>query len=104
MKKSAQVFWVIPILLFFLLSSDSCKKEEKFECETVSIHGESIKVCCSADNCYYEWNGKRYNCDGTDCNDAAQRLANDILSGGGKSLPVSEEMRSEVINLLLDRR
>ena len=101
MKKLLKVLWVIPLVLIVLFLVDGCKKdtESSYECETLKIIGETIEVCCNDDNCYYEWNGKKYYCDGHDCDDAAARLVDDIL---GKSVPIDNEKRLEYINKLLN--
>ena len=102
MKTLLKNFWVIPLLLIGLLLADGCKKdsESKYQCDNTTINGETVKACCNDENCYYEWNGKKYYCNGYDCDDAAQRLVNDIY---GKSLPIDNETRIEQVIKLLNQ-
>lgn len=100
MKKLSKIIWTIPLVLLICCLAESCDKSSDvgYECESITIQGETIKVCCDEDDCYYEWNGKKYYCDGHDCEDAAKRLVNDIL---GKSSTVKDDVRIEYINKLL---
>ncbi len=36
----------------------------------------TLRACCSSTQCYYVANGTTYNCNGTNCNSAAQTVAN----------------------------
>jgi hypothetical protein len=93
------------LILFGLLLFSNCKKDSNSEsdyiCDTITISGESIDVCCNTIDCYYDWDGKKYYCNGQDCNDAAARLVDDIL-GGGKSLPINNNTKTKFINKLLN--
>jgi hypothetical protein len=99
-------FLLLLVLLFgtAIIINVSCKKDKDDEevCETTNIGGESVKACCTTSNCYYEWNGKKYHCDGVDCNDAAERLVNDILGGGKSSIIDKDELKHEILLLLMD--
>ncbi len=103
MKKLLKKIWVIPLVLLGLLLMENCKKETEssYVCDTTTISGETIQACCNDTDCYYEWNGKKYYCDKQDCTAAAQELVNDIM-GGGKSLPIDNDIRLENINKLLN--
>jgi hypothetical protein len=107
MKRKSS-FLLMLVLLFgaAIVINVSCKKDKDEEevCETNIIGGESIKVCCTPTNCYYEWNGKKYHCDGLDCDDAAERLVNDMLGGGKSSIVDKDELKNEILLLLTDVR
>jgi hypothetical protein len=99
MKKFTNIILTIPLVLLIWCLAESCGKDSDvgYECETITLQGETIKVCCDEDDCYYEWNGKKYYCDGHDCEDAAKRLADDIL---GNSPSADKDDRYELINKL----
>ena len=59
----------------------SCSKIGQV-CEKTTICGNSVDVCSNGVQTYYEVNGKKYNCDGTDCTNAANRLVNDLCDKG----------------------
>ena len=82
MKKLFNNFWVISLVLLGLLLMGNCKKdtESSYVCDTTTISGETIKACCNDTDCYYEWDGKRYNCDGQDGTAASQEWVNDIIN------------------------
>lgn len=48
-------------------------------CNTTSnyCNGKDLKTCCTSTSCYYKIDGTRYNCNGTNCFDAAERLVNE---------------------------
>ena len=90
------------VMSLFVLSSlifiaNSCDKKLGETCETTVISGENVEACCTATQCYYRYNGKKYDCNGTDCGDAAQDVVSDIL--GYKS---SANDREEALSKLLD--
>jgi hypothetical protein len=105
MKRKPNILLFL-VLLFgaAIVTNVSCGKDKNEEevCETTNVGGESVKACCTSSNCYYEWNGKKYHCDGVDCNDAAERLVDDIL-GGGKSTSLDKDLlKNEILLLLTD--
>jgi len=59
-------------LLF--LNLVGCKKKES--CQSANGACGSFRACCTTSQCYYTYGGKRFDCDGTNCSAAAQRLAN----------------------------
>jgi len=80
----------------------SCEKDkdenEGATCETVTLsNGESVKACCTSSNCYYEWNGKKYQCDGYACNDAADRLVKDMNAAGKSAFIDNESLKNEIL-------
>jgi hypothetical protein len=100
-RKSSFLLMLVLLLGAAIVINVSCKKDKDEEvCETTNIGGESIKACCTSSKCYYEWNGKKYHCDGTNCNDAAERLVNDILGGGKSSIVDKDELKKEILLLL----
>lgn len=69
------------VCLVIVLSFSNCGAEDagpKFTCvNDAPTCGGTFDTCCSSTQCYYEFNGKRYNCDGLDCTAAATELAED---------------------------
>jgi len=51
----------------------SCK--EKASCKTGTSACGKFEACCTTTDCYYNYNGKKYNCKGTNCEEAAKTLA-----------------------------
>jgi len=47
-------------------------------CEPFDACGKTAQACCTDDDCHYEYNGKDYNCNGTECTNAAKLLVNDM--------------------------
>ncbi len=94
MKKN---FLLLLIPLLFIggisISLTSCSDDEDdFICESTVIGGATIQACCNEEGtqCYYEYKGKQYDCNGIDCTEAATELAADIIAGG-KSTELSKE-------------
>ena len=100
MKKNV-IIWIISLFIIssFVFITNSCEKDEDsgYTCETSIVSGESVKVCCNPISCYYEWDGKKYYCNGVDCQDAAEDLTNDIL--GLKSSVNREELFFQLLDL-----
>lgn len=94
------------LILIGLLLFSNCNKDSdsnsSYNCLTETIAGESVEACCTPTDCYYEWNGNKYYCNGIDCNDAATKLVEDIILGGGKSLPIDSDTKAKLINKLLN--
>ncbi len=61
----------------------SCDKKPFENCVTETSACGSFTACCTALQCYYLYDGKKYECDGTDCTDAATELANDMCNPSG---------------------
>ena len=62
-----------------------------FTCITaddISEECPSIDACCSLSSCYYEVDDEKFECDGTDCNDAAEDVVDYCTDtyGGGCSI------------------
>ena len=78
------------VLIFaFLVGITSCEDRNPLEqCQTSSSACGSFKACCTAIKCYYEYDGRKFNCDGLDCTDAATALANVMCNTSGvKGVP-----------------
>ena len=45
-------------------------------CSDFATCGGTAKACCTSSKCWYEYDGKRFDCNGQDCGDAAVDLAN----------------------------
>jgi hypothetical protein len=80
MKKSvifrAFVFVVLAVMF-------SCDNKPLEQCVTESSACGTFQACCTVRQCYYVYDGKEYQCDGTDCTDAATQLANDMCNPSG---------------------
>lgn len=64
----------------------------KPSCQTSTSACGTFETCCTPTDCYYKYKNKKYNCDGTDCEGAAEKLAADMC-GTAKKLangPLSE--------------
>ncbi len=61
-------------------------------------NGADIQACCTQTSCYYNYNGQRYNCNGFDCNAAAQEVVDDAC--GSARLDAAEK-GAKVNQLLL---
>lgn len=88
----------LSIILFLFASSmvyfNSC--EAAAECsESTTVCG-TFEACCTTTDCWYNYNGKRYDCDGTDCTAAATELA-DVMCN-----KKSTEEFNAVVEELLD--
>ena len=40
----------------------------------------TFEACSDGKSSWYNWNGKKYPCNGNDCNSAATNLTNDIIA------------------------
>lgn len=62
-------------LASLLCAGLGCSDDE--ECQSSSSACGSFTACCSSKDCYYlASDGTRFDCDGTNCNAAAERMAN----------------------------
>jgi hypothetical protein len=69
--------------------------------------GDKWEACCNTVQCYYSYKGKKYNCNGTDCGDAALKLIGDIDCTAGINLNTLTKGNSvcellEVVEMLQD--
>jgi hypothetical protein len=89
-------------IMCFLFAGAGCGGDSnRAEClESDSACGR-FTACCSTSNCYYlADDGTRFNCNGTNCNAAAQQLAEYMC---GKSLREnSQDDLSSVVDEMLD--
>ena len=65
--------------------------DDKKSCSDVDAVCGEVTTCCTSNSCYYEANGQRYDCDGTDCLAAAAALAEGQCASGK---PASNESSS----------
>ncbi len=77
MKKVMMVLLTL-IVIGATVTINGCEKLGHYECVTTTTCNTSVKTCSNGIQTYYEANGKRYDCNGTDCNDAAEDLVDDI--------------------------
>lgn len=65
------------VLIFALLTViSSCKEQTPtVDCLTETVECGTYTACCTPFYCYYEFDGKRYDCDGLNCKEAAEELA-----------------------------
>lgn len=100
MKKLDIVFFAAFVILVSILAF-ACA--EKYECKSGSTSCGSFEACCTSSDCYYNYNGKKYQCNGTDCNQAAKDLAAVMCGTSGKvdSEPVSESEKQLANKILL---
>jgi hypothetical protein len=100
MKKALLLFASIAFISLPVIFY-SC--EEDYTCKESSSSCGSFEACCTSKDCYYLYDGDKYKCDGTDCTDAAQRLANVMCS---KSINNSEELilkqTQDLLNIIND--
>ncbi len=102
MKKKI-AFWTSSavLLAFMVLLVNNCKDDSPtVSCQDGTNECGTFTACCSTTQCYYKWNGNKYNCDGTDCYAAAQDLVADMCAA--KSPAVSIEQMLEITNKLVD--
>lgn len=67
------------VLLCLTAGATGCSDKE--ECQSASSACGAFTACCTSDDCYYLAGGNRFNCNGTDCNSAAEDLANYLCTG-----------------------
>jgi len=77
MKKEIMLLLTI-VVVGIVVSVSSCEKIAGYECVTSTICNTSVKTCSNGVQSYYKANGKKYKCDGLDCDDAAQKLVDDF--------------------------
>ena len=77
MKKILLMLAAIALISLPLIIS-SC--DEEYVCKSATNSCGTFEACCTATDCYYLYNGKKYHCDGTNCTSAAERLVADMCS------------------------
>ena len=68
----------IGLLFVFVLSIGGlagCGGEDE-ECLDDAVCGTNIETCCTSSECHYTVEGRRYNCNGTNCDSAAVQAVN----------------------------
>jgi hypothetical protein len=53
----------------------------KEECDSTTVCSRNVEACCTDSSCYYEYSGTRVNCNGTNCDAAANRVAAEVCGG-----------------------
>jgi hypothetical protein len=110
MKKITKIIFLAGIMLCFILLVNSCKKDSNvgYTCSgaTTLCGQKTFEACCNSLNCYYKVGTKKYNCDGTDCTAAAEKL---VAAECGLSIDLNSLMVSgsaeellEVVEMLLE--
>ena len=101
---------IITVLVVFLMYANSCKKDSNsstpsasnpsYSCQSSSspCGSGTFQTCCNGKDCYYTYKNKKYSCNGTDCNSAAQKLASDMC----KKKKSDSEPLSDTENELLE--
>jgi len=54
--------------------------------ENVNCLAGNVQACCTSSDCKYIYDGKNYPCNGTDCEAAAQVVANLCINGSTASI------------------
>ena len=50
----------------------SCSSNE--DCIQSPVCGEKVQSCCTPEQCHYSWKGRRFECNGLDCDAAADQV------------------------------
>jgi hypothetical protein len=87
------------ILIVTVVVLISCKGlfEDEYVCQSDDYGYGTFQACCNGTDCYYEYNGKKYWCDGSDCSDAAEDLVDDMMSTTN-----CEDLSKEQISFLIE--
>lgn len=80
------------VLMFMTVGCGSLFKK----CESADSGCGEYQACCSSTKCHYEYNGKEYECDGTDCTAAAEELVDDMCDFDFKSAEAKSVVNSMV--------
>lgn len=108
MKKIAK-FLILPLFIIgafaVVVTFDGCKKAGPAVGYTCSDGvddgcGSEWQACCNSIQCYYSYKGKKYNCDGTDCEAAAKKLTDDVLTCS--SIDINSLVLSDKVSELLE--
>jgi hypothetical protein len=101
MTFSFRMVLIASVGVMFLQFAGCAKK-----CTDVSTACGSVKACCSPFDCYYSYNNKKYECDGTDCSSAAQEVAADMCGTAKKlakgTLSETEKQALQQTKMLLE--
>lgn len=77
------------LLLFAICGVMSCGDDDEFICISTEFPDGSscapFDTCSNESETYYTWNGRRFNCNGDDCDQAAADLAAAIAEDGCNS-------------------
>ena len=98
MKKILLFLGVVAVISIAAVLN-SC--EEDAVCKTSTSVCGTFEACCTSTDCYYLYDGKTYDCDGTDCDAAALELATDMCNKSG-SESISQQLILEQTSMLLD--
>ncbi|OFX26681.1 MAG: hypothetical protein A2041_01015 [Bacteroidetes bacterium GWA2_31_9b] len=90
---AAFAFISLPIIL------NSC--EEDPTCKSSSSACGTFEACCTTTDCYYLYDGEKYNCDGTDCDDAALELAS-VMCSKSNTTEDNEKLILDQTNIILE--
>ncbi len=76
-KKFLVVLMVLAASTFYFAG---CSDDSDYECvDTPTTGCDSVQTCCSTDDCYYEADGEKFECDGLDCTAAATALVDHCM-------------------------
>src|SRR5687768_6259711 len=64
------------LLVVFLLVGGLIGCSEDEECADTAACGTNIETCCTSSQCHYTVNGRKFNCNGTNCDSAAVQAVN----------------------------
>lgn len=106
MKKSLLFY---SLCLFGILLLASCiTTNDGFTCIWTPTPCGSTKSCCDGELCYYEYDGQKYYCDGSDCDQTSEDLAEIMCNS--KSATIQTESQEftrdemlESVESILDR-
>lgn len=100
------------LLITLVIVCVSCELDPLEECESFDAEcgaPDDATACCDDDQCYYTFNGTKYQCNGTDCTDAAVKLISAMCDTDGsasvqeikillnaKTLKLLEQARSSI--------
>lgn len=101
-------FKTTKILIFGLLISQFTNCEKKPKCETATSVCGTFQTCCTSTDCYYVFNNKKYHCDGTNCEEIAKVLAEDMCNAASNrdsgAVISTEEEVLELIKIILEAK
>lgn len=62
-----------------------------YTCQSSSTTCGSFQACCNEKDCYYTYNGKKYSCDGQNCDAAAQQVVKAMCGAAPDALTASDK-------------
>ncbi|OYT15488.1 MAG: hypothetical protein B7C24_12770 [Bacteroidetes bacterium 4572_77] len=74
MKKIIMVMLALIAIVFADCNKDSKNAPAGYECISMDICGHEVNVCSNGSKSYYEYNGRKWECNGTNCSSAAEKL------------------------------